>query len=126
MGFFRLKSTNLADQRYAGEGIMAVSRTAFNGDPNSEWAKFDADTRKWLHDHHYRYINADGTLIGDNGKIPAEIEIVPVYDTPTRMHVRVPWREEIDEAAQIPVLDEMTYNSSFPALLSRYFMRKCR
>lgn len=125
MGFYKIKTNNLADQKIAGDGILAVSKSAFSTDPNSEWAKFDGDTRKWLFDHNYRFINADGTQIGD-GKIPPDVDIVPVYDTAKKMHVRIPWRGDLAEVEHLAVVDEASYGNSFPAFLGRYFMRRCR
>lgn len=124
MGFFKLRSNNAADQTEAGEGIIAVSNSVFDSGPNSEWEKFDRDTRKWLYDHHFRYVDANGDLIGD-GRIPSKIKIVPVYDTATVMHVRIPWKADLAAAAAAPVQAELAY-PNFAAFLSRYFMRKCR
>lgn len=123
MGFFKLKSDNLAAQKKAGDGIVKVSKSVFKA--NSEWAKFDKDTRKWLFDHGYIYVDAKGKTIG-NGKAPADLELVPVYDTPNRMHVRIPWHGDLADVKTIEVKDELPYGGSFPALLARYFMRKCR
>jgi hypothetical protein len=124
MGFYKLRSDNAADQDYAGNGIIAVSNSAFDTSAGSEWKKFDANTRKWLYDHHYRYVDTNGVEIGD-GKIPSKIKIVPVYDTETVMHVRIPWKGDLAEAAGLPTNPEPAY-PNFKAFLARYFMRKCR
>jgi hypothetical protein len=127
VGFIKLKNNSVADQADTGEAIMRVSRSAFKTTANSEWKKFDADTRKWLHDNGYVY---DGPGAGPNGEIPDDVEIVPVYDTPTRMHVKVPWAGDLAGLNAVP--DEPTYGpQNAPAtrrkvLLARYFMRKCR
>ena len=118
MGFFHLKSAQLADQEKTGEAIIRVSQTAFQTSDNSEWAKFEADTKGWLYNNGYRY---DGT---EDGRVPATIDIIPVYDTPTKMHVRVPWKGDLTGA--VPPPDEQPYGGSFPAFLARYFMRRCR
>jgi len=124
MGFFKLRSDNAADQTDAGNGIIAVSNTVFDDGPNSEWVKFNANTRKWLFDHHFRYVDGNGDLIGD-GRIPSKIQVVPVYDSATVMHVRIPWKGDLAQAAAGPVQAELAY-PNFPAFLARYFMRKCR
>ncbi|MCU0903487.1 MAG: hypothetical protein MUE83_06385 [Tabrizicola sp.] len=124
-GFFKLKNNAIADQADTGAAIMRVSKSAFKETPNSEWKKFNDDTHKWLHDNGYRY---DGPGAGPNGEIPADLQIVPVYDTPNRMHVRVPWHGDLTPVPDI--LDEDSYGSSkkvrLQVVLARYFMRKCR
>ena len=124
-GFFNLKNSSLADQKKTGEAIIKVSESVFDNSPTSEWRKFNADTRGWLHKKGYRY---EGPGAGPNGEIPDSIEIVPVYDTPNRMHVRVPW---VGDLTPTPVVqDESTYGTTddvrFKVVLPRYFMRKCR
>lgn len=125
VGFFKLKSDALADQAATGEAIMRVSKSVFKDSPTSEWKKFNDDTRGWLHANGYRY---DGPNAGPNGEIPDDVEIVPVYDTPNRMHVRIPW-SGILKAPPV-VEDEPNYGASkdvrFKVLLARYFMRHCR
>ncbi|MFM7334219.1 MAG: hypothetical protein ACKO1H_07375 [Tabrizicola sp.] len=124
-GFFKLKSDLLADQVETGEAIIRVSKSAFKDSANSEWKKFNDDTRGWLFANGYRY---DGPGAGPNGEIPDSIEIVPVYDTPNRMHVRVPWAGDLKTPPVIE--DEPDYGNSnsvrFKVVLARYFMRKCR
>ncbi|HEY6918146.1 MAG TPA: hypothetical protein VI412_02740, partial [Tabrizicola sp.] len=70
----------------------------------------------------------DGADAGPDGRIPDHIQIIPVYDTPNRMHVRVPWAGDLVNPPQIP--DEPAYGHPnsvrFKVLLARYFMRKCR
>ena len=118
MGFFHLNSNQLADQELTGDAIIRVSKSVFHSAGDSEWAKFEADTRGWLFDNGYRY---DGTA---DGRVPASIDIIPVYDSPTKMHVRVPWKGDLTGAVVPP--DEAPYGGSFPAFLARYFMRRCR
>lgn len=124
-GFFKLKSDALADQVATGEAIMRVSKSVFKTTAGSEWKKFNDDTRGWLHANGYRY---DGPGAGPDGEIPDSIEIVPVYDTPNRMHVRIPWAGDLTPAPKIE--DEPSYGNSnalrFKVVLARYFMRKCR
>jgi hypothetical protein len=117
MGFFKLRSASLVDHAKTGTAIMSVSKTVFQSTPNSEWAKFDRDTRQWLFDNGYSYTGTP------DGKVPPSIDIIPVYDTPTKMHVRVPWTGDLENAP--PPTDE-SYNGNFPAFLARYFMRRCR
>ena len=125
VGFFKLKSDALADQVATGEAIMRVSKSVFKTTAGSEWKKFNDDTRGWLHANGYRY---DGPGAGPDGEIPDSIEIVPVYDTPNRMHVRIPWAGDLTPAPKIE--DEPSYGNSnalrFKVVLARYFMRKCR
>jgi hypothetical protein len=125
VGFFKLKSDSLADQEETGDAIIKVSRSVFKNTPNSEWKKFNDNTRKWLHDNGYRY---EGPGAGPNGEIPDTIEIVPVYDTQNRMHVRIPWAGDLKKAPKVK--DEPTYGGGpsvrFKVVLARYFMRKCR
>jgi hypothetical protein len=124
VGFFKLKNDAIADQAATGEAIIRVSKSAFRDTPNSEWKKFNADTRKWLHDNGYRY---EGPDAGPNGEIPDSVEIVPVYDTPNRMHVKVPWAGDLKTH---DVKDELPYGNTnavrSKVVLARYFMRKCR
>ena len=123
-GFFVLKSAALPDQVATGRAIMKVSQSVFTTSPGSEWQKFNADTRGWLHRNGYIYTGPDA---GPNGEIPPTIDIVPVYDTPTKMHVRVPWAGDLENPPLVQ--DEASYGmgpNRFPVLLARYFMRKCR
>ncbi|MGL4234934.1 hypothetical protein [Tabrizicola sp.] len=123
-GFFKLKSDALADQLATGEAIMRVSKSVFKNTANSEWKKFNDDTRGWLFANGYIY---EGPGAGPNGEIPDSVEIVPVYDTANRMHVRIPWAGDLANPPK--VLDEPDYGigkNRFPVLLARYFMRKCR
>jgi len=125
VGFFKLKSDALADQVATGDAIIKVAKSAFKDTATSEWKKFNDDTRGWLHANGYRY---DGPGAGPDGEIPATVEIVPVYDTPNRMHVRVPWAGILKNPPQVE--DEPSYGNSqpvrFKVLLARYFMRHCR
>jgi hypothetical protein len=124
-GFIKLKSDALADQEATGAAIMRVSKSVFKDSPTSEWKKFNDDTRGWLHANGYRY---EGPGAGPDGQIPNDVEIVPVYDTPNRMHVRIPWAGDLKSPPRID--DEPSYGNSqpikFKVLLARYFMRKCR
>jgi hypothetical protein len=125
VGFFRLKSGALVDQRDTGEAIMRLMRAVGDESPGSDWAAFKADPKAWLFKAGYRY---DGAGAGPNGEVPADIKLVPVYDTEDTMHVRIPWKGVLDVPHE--VLDEPTYGAPgpnrFPVLLARYFMRKCR
>lgn len=118
MAFFKLKSDVLTKQKETGEAIIRVSQSVFKTGPTSEWEKFSKDTRKWLYDNGYLYLGSA------DGRVPPEIDIIPVYDTPTKMHVRVPWHGDLENPP--PINNEPAYNGSFPVLLARYFMRKCR
>lgn len=125
MPFIVHKSELPSEQEKTGKAIVKVAKSAFKNTPNSEWKKFDADIRKWLYDNGYRYTDrADGNLApGASGKIPANIDIVPVYDTPTRMHVRIPWSGDL---VNPPKPKEESYTPNFNVFLARYFMRRCR
>ncbi len=125
MGFIVHKSELAIEHAKTGAAIMRVAKSAFKNSAGSEWKKFDSDIRKWLFDNGYRYTKRkDGQLTpGSSGKIPDDIDIVPVYDTPTRMHVRIPWAGDVDNP---PVPKEEPYSDNFKVFLARYFMRKCR
>lgn len=122
--FIKLKDNSVATHEAAGEAIRKVAKSAFRNTKGSEWKEFNADTRKWLHKNHYRF---EGPGAGPNGEIPDNIEIVPVYDTPNRMHVRVPWAGDLKDHT---VKDEDDYGPTKAirsrVVLARYFMRKCR
>ena len=115
--FFHLLSSQIVDQARTGAAIIRVNNSVSQTTPGSEWAKFDGGTRQWLFDNGYRYDGAP------DGKVPPEIDIIPVYDTPTKMHVRVPYSGDL--ANGIAPGDD-TYGNSFPAFLAKYFMRRCR
>jgi len=123
-GFIKLKSPLTIDHAKTGEAIQRVAKSAFKNTANSEWKKFNDDTRKWLHDNGYIY---EGPGAGPNGEIPDTVEIVPVYDTPNRMHVKVPWAGDMKTHK---VDDETGYGPTnairSKVVLARYFMRKCR
>lgn len=123
-GFFNLKPS-LIEQRKTGDAILKLCRSVGVNTPDSEWVKFKADPKGWLHRAGYSYV---GPGAGPNGEIPASITVVPVYDTAETMHVRIPFKGDLDP---VPVIqDEPTYGTPgpnrFPILLARYFMRKCR
>ena len=118
MSFFKLKSGNPADAKRVGTDIIDVSKSLFQ--TNSKWEAFDNDTRGWLA---ARYIYDDTP----DHSIPPGITFVPVYDTPTKMHVRVPWHADI-ATAQLATrggVPSESYNS-FEEFMARYFMRRCR
>lgn len=130
VGFFKLKNDSLTDQINTGNAIIRVSKSVFQNTPTSEWKKFNDDTRGWLFANGYRY---KGTDAGPNGEIPASVNIVPVYDTPNTMHVRVPWSGNLEHPPARPpkIDDELSYGApnspnKLPVVLARYFMRKCR
>lgn len=125
MAFIKLIVDGLEFALPTGKAIMSVSETAFQGGPNTEWAKFQSSPHQWLYNHNYRYVGLDNKPIGD-GRIPADIRIVPVYDEPKLMHVRIPWKETLKQAATVAVDEEPDYQGQFPALLAHYFMRSCR
>ena len=124
-GFFVLKSASLVDQRKTGEAIVRLMRSVGDDSAGSEWKSFKDDPKAWLHKAGYRY---DGPGAGPNGEAPAAVTLVPVCDTATTMHVRIPWKGVLDTPPVIQ--DEPTYGAPgptrFPVLLARYFMRKCR
>ena len=73
----------------------------------------------WLYDNNYSY---SGTK---DGKVPHTIDIVPVYDTDTKMHVRIAYYENLELPHGYVVHDDH-FHGDFNILLSRYFMRSCR
>jgi len=125
MAFIKLMSNNPNVAMPAGNAIIALSNSVFKTTPNSEWAKFVVDPHQWLYNNNYRYVDKNYVEIGD-GKIPPSLELVPVYDSATRMHVTIPWKEALKQAQQTPLQDEPNYQRQFPAILAHYFMRRCR
>jgi hypothetical protein len=128
VGFFNLKSGSLVDQRKTGDAIMRLMRSVGQDVPGSEWKAFKDDPKAWLYKAGYRY---EGPGAGPNGEVPATKTLIPVYDTETTMHVRVPWKGVLDipEVTQ-NARNEPSYGATpqvrFPVLLARYFMRQCR
>ncbi|MCX7287573.1 MAG: hypothetical protein NTW20_08445 [Rhodobacterales bacterium] len=126
-GFFNLKSGSLVDQRKTGEAVIRLIRSVGQDVPGSDWKEFKADPKAWLHKAGYRY---DGPGAGPDGEVPASVTLIPVYDTETTMHVRVPWKGVLVPEVMEHALNETSYGSTpqvrFPVLLARYFMRQCR
>lgn len=125
MAFIKLKSNNPNVALPAGNAIIALSDSVFKTTPDSEWAKFVVDPHKWLFDNNYRYVDKNYVEIGD-GRIPASLELMPVYDSETRMHIRIPYRQTLRDAQVNPLQEEPNYQRQFPAVLAHYFMRSCR
>lgn len=127
LGFFKLKSSSLAEQKTTGEAIIRLIKSVGDGSAGSEWVKFAADPKAWLTAVGYIYT---GPEAGPNGEIPATLKIVPVYDTETTMHVRIPWKGNVEPRPRPEeILTESSYgtgDTKFPVLLARYFVRKCR
>ena len=125
VGNIILKSTSIADQAATGRLIIELSKSVSDTSEGSEWMKFKADPKVWLYAAGYKYVGADA---GPDERIPASVKIVPVYDTEDTMHIRVPWKGNV-EPAPINIPNE-DYGGSevsrFPVLLARYFARKCR
>ena len=119
MGYFTRRSETLKAEHDAGEAILRLTKSVFDDSKTSEWNKFNSDTRKWLYDNNYSY---SGTK---DGKVPHTIDIVPVYDTDTKMHVRIPYYENLELPHGFVVHDDH-FHGDFNILLSRYFMRSCR
>ena len=123
--FFKLRSAKVEDQVATGKSIMAVCNSVFNSAKDSEWDQFNANPRAWI-SRYYDYCTAAGETIGD-GSIPSDITIVPVYDSETHVHVRIPWRGDLKATmAAMEGEDKDEYPGGFPAELARYFLRKCR
>ncbi len=125
MAFIKLVSSNPNVAISAGRGIMALSDSVFKTGANSEWAKFVVNPHQWLYNNNYRYVDKDHVEIG-TGKVPDSVELVPVYDSATRMHIRIPWKQTLRDAQATPLQDEPNYQRQFPAILAHYFMRSCR
>lgn len=123
--FFKLRSTKVEDQIATGKSIIAISDTVFSNGKDSEWNQFNSSPRAWV-SRFYDYCDAADKKVGD-GSIPPDVVLVPVYDTPTHMHVRIPWRGDLKEIlAAKPGKGEEEEPGGFPAELARYFLRKCR
>jgi hypothetical protein len=120
MGFFTRRIDTVEAQHNTGEAIIRLSKSVFDRSPTSEWMKFNADTRAWLYNNNFNYSDSL------NGHVPASLDIIPVYDTETKMHVRVPYHKNLELPEGFVVKDETSYNNDFSIVLSRYFMRSCR
>lgn len=114
-----------ADRIAAGEAIIRLSASVFKTGPanaRTEWQIFDENPGAWLHALGYRLTGpgapADGKIM------PDLMQIIPVYDTANKMHVRIPWTGDLDRTVQLP--DATEYAASFPAFLASYFTRRCR
>jgi hypothetical protein len=109
----------------AGKAIIEVSESVFKtgtGATKTAWQVFEENPAVWLHQKGYRLIGQGAPA---DGSIPPNLlRIVPVYDTPNTMHVRIPWLGDIDQSVQLP--DGSEYQGSFPAFLASYFTRRCR
>lgn len=84
-----------------------------------EGAPVKADPRAWMHNAGYVSRGADA---GPNGEVPANIKLVPVYDTEDTMHVRIPWKGVLTAVRPEDIHDEKSYGTSaakFPVLLAR-------
>lgn len=116
---------DLDARKAAGKAIIRLSETVFKtgvGGTETEWQVFDRDPAAWLYRYGYR-LDAPGVAV--NGAIsPNLVRLVPVYDTPHMMHLRVPCRENIDPTLIPPSGDE--YAADFDAFLASYFARQCR
>lgn len=127
VGNIVLKSATIIDQKRTGNAIIALSKSVSDMSPGSEWMKFKADPKAWLHSVGYVYKGPGET---PDGKIPASVKLVPVYDTENTMHVRIPWKGNVDPVPLDLPFQEDDYGDvardRFPILLARYFMRKCR
>jgi hypothetical protein len=129
MGRYHLKSKDPQLGMKAGEAIIALSNSV--NKPNSEWSKFNADPKKWIYEHDYRYYNNDGTMYKKagwahpDGYTPDELKLVPIIDTETTMHVRIPFHTNLEVPAGTKIEND-DYHNKFPVLLSNYFMRSCR
>jgi hypothetical protein len=125
MALITLPNPNEGIATEAGKKIMAVSESIFQNSPTSEWAKFVVDPHDWLFKLGYRYTAKDGTQI-EEGRIPKSLELVPVYDTKTRMHVRIPWHETLRDGMGQTIPVPLHYDGKFLPHLAKYFMRSCR
>jgi hypothetical protein len=120
---------NLGDKNKriaAGQAIVRLSQSVFKagvGRAESEWQVFDRDPAAWLYANGYRLL--DHPQSPANGAIlPNLVRILPVYDTPTTMHLRIPHIGNIDTTITPPNGDE--YGDSFDDFLASYFTRQCR
>ena len=124
-GFFYHESSALTRRAATGRSIIRLIRSVGDASPTSEWSAFKADPKAWLWKAGYRY---DGPGAGPNGEVPANITLIPVYDTADTMHVRIPWRESIDPPQVIKESDDYgpIEANRLPVLLASYFVRQCR
>ena len=114
-----------AERKAAGKAIIRLCESAFKtGEPGAEteWQKFESDPAAWLYQLGYRLQTPGAPL--DGSFPPHLLRIVPVYDTPHTMHVRVPYRANVDPTITPP--DGSEYGTDFEAFLASYFTRHCR
>ncbi len=114
-----------AARKVAGEAIMRLCKTVFqsgHGGHETEWQKFERDPAAWLYSYGYR-LDTPGAP-ADGSVPPTVLRIVPVYDTPHTMHVRVPYHGNVDPTIVPP--DGSEYGADFEAFLASYFTRHCR
>ncbi len=116
---------DMAARKVAGAAIIRLSDTVFKTGPagnETEWQAFERDPAAWLYKYGYR-LEAPGAP-ADGSFSPGLLRLIPVYDSPHTMHVRVPCRENIDTATPPPPASD--YGPSFEAFLATYFTRQCR
>jgi hypothetical protein len=113
MGYFIPRGKTHSQLKKLGSELIELSENVFKA--GTEWEKFDNNTKAWI-SKRYRF---DGTR---DGTIPDKIQIIPVYDTPTKMHVRIPWYDRL-VGLPTPGPEE---NASFEEFYARYFIRSCR
>jgi hypothetical protein len=124
LGFFNLKSNQLSKQKETGDAIVRLMQSVGDTSAGSEWMDFKADPKAWVHKNGYVF---DGPGAGPTGEVPANLKLVPVYDTADTMHVRIPYKGLLDPLPTI--VDETPYGAGptrFPVFMARYFMRRCR
>jgi hypothetical protein len=124
-GFIVPKQNLINKLAESGRAIIRLSQSAAQTPPGAEWVAFEADPKAWLYANGYHYIATDGA---PGTPIPANIDIVPVRDTATKMHVRIPYAPDLASPPVPPATESygMNEDSRFPVLLARYFVRKCR
>lgn len=124
-GFIELESGTPQGQVPAGKAIIRLINSVGDASPTSEWSKFKANPKKWLWDIGYRY---KGPGAGPNEEIPANITLIPVYDTEDTMHIRIPSKHSISPPQRIRESDDYGTNEAnrLPVLLASYFVRQCR
>jgi hypothetical protein len=121
MGFIRLKSRSAAENKKTGDAILEVINS--DGRPGSARAKFKADPKTWLFDHGYVYTERPGGPVAGDGRIPNDLQFVVVEDEANKMHVRIPFRGDVDATFSPP---DDSYGGRYPVFMARYFMRRCR
>jgi hypothetical protein len=118
MPIYKLIKQDPVVEQELGKAIFELSRAPFSS-TNKTWVDFNKDARAWLNGWGFRNLD-----VNPPAPIPASVDVVPVYDTSTKVHVVIPWWPDL-QATPAFVQDD-TYGGDHQVFMARYFMRRCR